>query len=526
MKKIIIIATLALVVGLTIGLLINSEPSTSDDKQLVEENTTWTCAMHPQIQMPEPGKCPICGMDLIPQGSSNSGNPNAVVFQEGQVLQNNIQVIEVGETSAQKTIRLDGKVKVNENIVTAQSAHFSGRIEKLNIQYEGQFVKQGQRIASIYSPELVKAQKELLEALKMKDGNSGLYKASRKKLASWKVSESQLNQLEQDGSITETLSIFAEHTGVVTQLNIELGNYIKKGQQLYEVASLKSVWIELDAYERDLEWLKLGQEVNLEIQSGKTDGYSGEISYIDPLLSPKTRTAKVRVKLENDGRLKPEMFAKGIIELGKMSEKVIAVPKSSVMWTGKRSIVYKEVEHNTFELQEVTLGKNLGEHYEILAGLDRGDRIVKTGTFVVDAAAQLQGKPSMMNKPKKAASAPKVQGANLIKLYKEATNALKSNHEKHVKMVIAKLLDSLPNIKEKHPHLLHKTGDDFKMAFSNFSLDFYKDQQSKNNIYLINCPMVADNQGGYWVDVEPIIDNPYFGGKMKTCGSVVKNVKQ
>jgi Cu(I)/Ag(I) efflux system membrane fusion protein len=529
-KKSYIIVAIALILGLILGYVVSSSQSSphehKEETGSIEKETIWTCSMHLQIKMKESGQCPICGMDLIPLTDGGGTNPNAISFNEGEVEQNNIQVIEVGESKAQKVIRLDGKVKVNENNSVVQSAHYSGRIEQLNVQYEGQFIKKGALIAKVYSPELIKAQKELLESLKRKSENPLLYNASKKKLESWKISKVQIEAIEKEGKTIDFLSIYAENSGVITQLNVELGNYIKKGQKLVQLANLSSLWVELEAYERDLAWLKINQEVDLEINTGKQTNYSGVISYIDPIINAKSRTAKIRIVLKNNGELKPEMFAVGTLEITNSSDNVTVIPKSSVLWTGKRSVYYKEIERHTYSMQEVVLGKDLGEYYQVIEGVDKGDRIVKTGTFVIDAAAQLQGKPSMMNKPKKLLISKKTNNSSdeIFKLYLEGTSALQQKHEKHVKMILGKIMDSIPSLKEKYPHILHYSGDELKQHFSDFSLDFKKDYNFNQEVYLVKCPMANSDKGGYWLSEDKSIDNPYFGGEMLTCGSVVNDV--
>lgn len=523
-QKTVISIAAALIIGLAAGYFLNS-----GNKQKVpsteKKPVIWTCSMHPQIKLPEPGQCPICAMDLIPQNEGGkSTNPNAVVFNEGEIQQNNIQVIEVGTSVASKSIRLDGKVKVNENNIIVQSSHYAGRIEELSIQYEGQLVTKGQLIAKIYSPDLIKAQTELIQAAKLQSSNPELFSAAKNKLATWKISEKQINQIIQSGKTIEKLPVYADHSGIITGLKIALGNYVKKGEALVHLTNLNSVWIELDAFERDLEWLKIGQSVSLKIQTATKSNYEGVINYIDPFLNAKTRTTKVRVELKNDGALKPEMFAVGEISVQNRTGDVISVPKSAVLWTGERSVTYKEIEHHTFTMQQIVLGKDIGEFYEVKSGLDKGDRIAKSGTFVIDAAAQLQGKPSMMNQPKEPIemddSSIKNGGA-VFSLYLEATKALQLNHQKHVKKILAQILDDIPDLKTKHPHLLKHEGAKFKQAFSDFSLSFKAVYENSEKIYLIKCPMANSDKGGYWLSGKPEIDNPYFGGEMLKCGSVI-----
>ena len=525
-KKIVPIA-IALIIGLSIGYLINNGENKGNHENVnIEEKTiTWTCAMHPQIQLSEPGKCPICAMDLIPQNKGEkSANPNAVVFNEGEIQQNNIQVIEVGTSSASKSLRLDGKVKVNENNIIVQSSHYTGRIEELNIKYEGQRVNKGELIAKIYSPDLIKAQTELIQAEKLKATEPQLFNAAQKKLATWRISEKQINQIIKSGKTIENIPIYADHSGIITGLKISQGNYVKKGQALVYLTNLNTIWIELNAFERDLEWLKLGQSVSLKIKTATKSNYKGFINYIDPFLNAKTRTAKVRVELKNDGALKPEMFAVGEILVQNRTGDVISVPKSALLWTGERSVIYKEIEHYTFIMQQVILGKDIGDFYEVKSGIDKGDRIAKSGTFMIDAAAQLQGKPSMMNQPKEVIKIDHSlikYDSSIFSLYLEARKALHLDNEKHMKKILGQILDSIPELKIKHPHILNHESNDFKQAFSDFSLSFKAAHKNSKKMYLMKCPMANSDKGGYWLSGKPEVNNPYFGGNMLKCGIII-----
>lgn len=194
------------------------------------------------------------------------------------------------------------------------------------------------------------------------------------------------------------------------------------------------------------------------------------------------------------------------------------------MWTGERSIVYTEVERHTFMMKEVQLGKDLGEHYEIKKGLDKGDRVVKTGTFVIDAAAQLQGKPSMMNRTSSDEShKASIVSNDVFESYLKATKALQANNEKEVKMELARVLDSIPSMKTKFPHLLHHSGDEFKESFSKFSLSLSK-ELDLSDVYLLKCPMANSDKGGYRLSDEPEENNPYFGGGMLKCGTIERKI--
>ena len=371
--------------------------------QHTDSNEMYTCAMHPQIRKNEPGDCPICGMELIPvKSETNQDNPAAIEMSPSAMKLAEIQTQVVSVTKPTKELRLNGKVQPDERYVFSQTSHIGGRIEKLLISYTGEFVRKGQVIAYVYSPELVTAQEELIEAHKIKSHQPELYEASRVKLKNWKLSDAQIDGILKSGKVTEEFPIHSDISGVVVLKRVNVGDHIMQGHSLYEVADLSQVWVMMDVYEKDLPWVKVGDQVHFTIQSLHGEKFKGKISFIDPVIHPKTRVARARIEVLNvDERLKPEMFVSGIIESKLHNEpEAIVVPKSAVMWTGKRSVVYvkmKNTERIQFVLRQVIVGPELGKGYVILSGLKSGEEIAVHGTFAIDAAAQLAGKPSMMS---------------------------------------------------------------------------------------------------------------------------------
>ena len=278
----------------------------------------------------------------------------------------------------------------------------SGRIEKLFVTFTGESVRRGQPIATIYSPELLNAQQELIEATKMKDLQPALLQAVREKLRLWKLTDEQIARIEQSGEVSPLINVTATTSGVVMAKKVNQGDYVNTGTVLFDVANLSQVWAIFDAYESDLPFLKVGDRLEYTLQSlpGKT--FTGRISFINPILDPATRTAKVRVETANPGmELKPEMYANALIDAPlKQYNNEVVIPKSAILWTGKRSIVYvkqPDTETPAFLLREIELGPSLGDAYVVLSGIHDGDEIVTNGTFTIDASAQLAGKRSMMN---------------------------------------------------------------------------------------------------------------------------------
>lgn len=398
---------LLIVLGIFLGWLIFHTPDSAKKHTATSvtetKKTIWTCAMHPQIRMDHPGKCPICGMDLIPLEQDNTPvDSTAIAMTEEAVKLAEVQTSIVSKQNPIKQIRLYGKIEADERLIQSQPAHVPGRIEKLLVNFIGQEVRKGQIIAQIYSPELITAQKELLEAVKMKDLQPQILEAAREKLRLWKLSEQQIEQIEKSETIKTIFEVNATVSGVVISKRVNVGDYVNVGSPLFEIADLNHVWAMFDAYESDLPWIKIGDKISFTLQSLPGKEFMGVITFIDPVINPQTRVARVRVELSNPNNLlKPEMFATGIVEArmpGAAGKLVI--PQSAVLWTGKRSIVYvkdPEKSEPTFHMREIVLGPSLGDSYIVESGLFEGEEIVTNGTFSVDAAAQLAGKPSMMN---------------------------------------------------------------------------------------------------------------------------------
>jgi Cu(I)/Ag(I) efflux system membrane fusion protein len=393
---------LVAIVGLFIGwLFFHSTGKVEEKKELITRDNpsaVWTCSMHPQIRMPAPGKCPICGMDLIPLIHSNvSVDPEAIQFTPEAAQLANVLTSVVTSQKPVKEVRLYGKVQADERLLQSQVAHIPGRIEQLMVNFTGETVKKGQTLAVIYSPELVTAQQELLEAAKTKDTQPGIYEAAREKLQLWKLTDSQISNIEGSGSVQTKFEIVSNTSGIVTARRVNNGDHV-----LYDIADLSSLWVMFDAYESDLPFLNVGDNLDFTVQAMPGKSYSGRIIFIDPVLDPVNRVSKVRVEISNpSGRLKPEMFATGIVQanLGDFRNKLV-IPRSAVLWTGKRSIVYVKqagTSEPIFKMREIELGPMLGSSYIVEDGLMEGEEIVTQGTFSVDAAAQLEGKPSMMN---------------------------------------------------------------------------------------------------------------------------------
>lgn len=404
-----IIASGILILGIVLGSVFSRGSSTAKEEEhdhVQDATKLWTCSMHPQIRSEKPGKCPICGMELIPLEDANESSEtiasNEIVMTPEAIQLANIQTTTVERSSATKEIRLLGKVKPDERRLYSQVSHIPGRIERLYVNFTGEKVTKGQRMVRLYSPDLISAQKELFEAIRSRDVYPQLYTASRNKLKLWKLSDAQIDAIEKSGKVNEEVDIYSDYSGYVMKRYVELGDHVMAGTNLFDIANLNTVWVMFEAYESDIPWIHVGDEVDFTIQAIPDKAFKGKITYVDPFVSPSTRVAKVRVEVNNASqKLLPEMYATGVIKAKLSNVKdALVVPKSAVLWTGKRAVVYVKVPHEktiSFVYREIVLGQDMGDFYIVNSGLKAGEVVATNGVFRIDASAQLLGQKSMMN---------------------------------------------------------------------------------------------------------------------------------
>jgi len=370
------------------------------------KETVYTCSMHPQIRTQDPtAKCPLCGMDLIPVASEDEGfaqDENSFTMSAAAVALSSVEILEAKKSEPQKMLRLYGSIQANELKKHSQTAHIGGRIEKLFVNFEGEQVKKGRILASIYSPELLVAQTEFLEAIKQK--HPVIAEAARERLRFLKITGEQISELERTGKANPYINVFADASGIVIAKKTERGEYVDAGAVLFDLADLSSVWAVFNAYESDLPYLKVGDLIGYTVNSLPGAVFTGRVEFISPVVDSMSRTAKVRMETANKNlKLKPGMLASALIHNAKISGESIILPKTAVLWTGERSVVYvaKKLENSAlnFSLKEVLLGVALGDSVVIVSGISEGESVVASGVFAVDASAQLAGKKSMMNLP-------------------------------------------------------------------------------------------------------------------------------
>lgn len=324
-----------LAAGITLGFYLGNgsapQESHSEAHPTAHEEAgpqVWTCSMHPQVQQPNPGQCPLCGMDLIPlEEDRGDGGPRTFKTSDAAKALMQIETSEVEHRFVAKKIRMVGKLDFDETRLGYITAWVPGRIDRLFVDYTGVEVQKGDHLVDLYSPELILAQAELRQAAKavadmrptspdvLKRTAETTLQATRDKLRRWGLTDRQINDAETKGVGSDHITIYAPMSGTVIDRVGQEGMYVDEGTRVYTIADLSTLWLQLDAYESDLTWLHYGQSLTFTTEAYPGETFEGKISFIDPVLNKDTRTVKVRVVVENkDKRLKPEMFVRAVVE--------------------------------------------------------------------------------------------------------------------------------------------------------------------------------------------------------------------
>jgi len=411
---------------------------------------SYTCPMHPKVHSDHPGRCPKCGMNLVPEKtpkkasrsqSSATGKGKILYWQapmdpteiydhpgkskmgmdllpvyENQVAKGNlikidptteqnmgVRTITVKRKKFTRTLRTVGIIEYDEQNIYVVSSKISGWVEQLRVNATGQPVRKGQTLLKIYSPDLVTTQQEFLLALQNKQNTDNsslpelrqsadaLLQASLKRLLYWDIPQSQIRQLKKSGKVQKLLSLESPVNGVIIHKNVVQGMFVKKGSNLYRIADLSRVWVQATVYDTEASWLRPGQPVKVQLSYDPQKEFKGKIAYIYPYLNEKTRSLKVRIVLSNPRKiLKPGMFAQVYLQ-GKNVPQAIVIPSEAVIRSGKRNVVFVDRGKGRFEPREVRLGEEDGNgNLRILGGLLAGERIVVSAQFMLDSESRLQ----------------------------------------------------------------------------------------------------------------------------------------
>ena len=375
------------------GVFSSSAIAADDEKEALY----WVAPMDPNYQRDKPGKSPM-GMDLIPVYADGSDDGGSSVTISPEVVQNlGVRTAKAERTRLWRGIDTVGYVDYDESRVSHIHLRTAGWIERLMVESEGERVKKGQLLFEVYSPELVNAQQEFVQAAKA--GNKSLLRASKDRLMALGVAKEQINQLQKNHRINQTVGFYAPQDGVVSTLPVREGMYVKPAMRIMSLGDLSSVWLLAEVFERQAAWVAVGQpaEVKLSYLPGKL--WEGKVEYIYPSLDPKTRALKVRLRFDNaDEALKPNMYANVKI-FGGPKDDTIVIPLEALIRTGRNQRVIVDLGAGRFEAREVVAGIESGDWVEILRGLEASEPVVVSGQFLIDSEASMRASLMRMSKP-------------------------------------------------------------------------------------------------------------------------------
>ncbi|MDQ7013050.1 MAG: efflux RND transporter periplasmic adaptor subunit [Planctomycetota bacterium] len=637
----VVLIGLALVMGYHLGqdspeasteIAANAHDDQTDDT--ASEPQMYTCSMHPSVRLPDPdAKCPICFMELIPVTADvGEDHDRRVTISKSAAALSRIETAQVGRFFPTASTRLYGKMTFDETAVARLTAYFPGRIERLFVNYLGVSVSKGDHMAEVYSPELLAAFEELRQSIAADQNTRGtseivrsttrdMLAAAREKLRLFGITPEQIAEIENGSFDSDLLTIFAPIGGVVTHLAVREGDYVQTGAAIATVADLSRLWLDMEAYESQLPLLRWGQPVTFTVESHPGETFEGQISFIEPMVDERTRTAAVRVAVDNaDRRLKPGMYVSAVVRtriadhgavvndelagrwVGPMHpselqdgpgackicgmdlvpteslgvvgdssevEMPLVIPRTAVLFTGTRSVVYVEVpdsEQPTYEGREVVLGPRADDFYVVREGLREGESVVVDGAFRIDSAMQIVAKPSMMTPAgggggnahaghtgmapgamptETSASVPEAFMAALKPVYAaylDAQESLAGDDVGGFVQAADDLQAALENVKEVglvgeprgewrraaaklRTETAVTTPEQARVLFERMSkgiiaLERAFGHSTDETWHVAYCPMAFDNAGAEWMQRGDKVNNPYFGSRMLRCGDI------
>ncbi|WP_455206136.1 efflux RND transporter periplasmic adaptor subunit [Kaarinaea lacus] len=350
-------------------------------------NPNYVCPMHPDVITNDPNAiCPICGMDLVPL---EAGGEAGVVKLTPTVINSlGVRTAKARRRTLYRRIDSVGYIDMDETRLRTVSLRTDGWVERLVVKTVGERVTKGQLLLELYSPKLVNAQEEFLQSLKHK--NELLISASKERLIALGISPEQIQTLEESGVVEDLVKVYAPQSGIVSELTVREGMYVKPSQNIFNLVDLSSVWLMVDVFERQADWVEIGQraEATLPFMPGKS--WEGQVEYIYPSLDASTRSLKVRLRFDNlNEELKPNMYADVAI-FAKPKRKVLAIPREALIRTGNEKRVIVALGEGKFIPMPVSVGMETDSNVEVLTGLAEGDEVVTSSQFLIDSESSLK----------------------------------------------------------------------------------------------------------------------------------------
>jgi membrane fusion protein, copper/silver efflux system len=595
---------------LSIGLLVSfvlSGCSKPAGKTAADADVDYyTCTMHPSVHSKDPGKCPICSMDLVPVmkkvsnetkakekpsgmtgNSSMSSMPMSSPNQEaGKSSEFTVPVErqqQIGVTYAtvtkrpiQLSIRSVGMLEADTSKMFDYVARVDGYVQELKVSSPGQDVSQGQPLITIYSPDLRSTEQELVNILNDRDhggtsrvSNDQMIEAAKRRLKLWNVSEQEIAELEKSRKPSDQLVLRSPFDGVVGEVMSRPGMNVKTGDKLVNVLDLSNLWVWAEFYENEIGLLKRGQQIDVSLPAFPNQTFQGQIAVINPTIDPAKRTARVRIDIPNPkAQLRPGMYAN--VEVKIDGGEGLTIPVQAALPTGERMLVFLDRGQGKLLPRYVQVGRSFttfdgqqeGSYYQVMSGLQEGDRIVASANFLIDAESQVQGAlkdwereepagtPAMTDKPPNQSSSSSFNAVikPLLDSYERLHELLADNKFARVpaeavaiRSQVRALLDfDLPSKRDRYKDLVNKlhvsagrfTPNDIDRArieFGQFSADliaFLREfmPQLDDPLYTIKCPM-WNKSPAMWLQDSTVVKNPFLGPDMPTCGTVQETLR-
>jgi membrane fusion protein, copper/silver efflux system len=522
----------------------------------------YRCPMHPYITSDHPGKCTVCGMELVLAQNGDTAAPDGLVsLTPSSITAIGIETSVVSRQALMRTVRVNGAIDDDDTRHRLLTAWAEGRVEKLYVNLVGAPVKAGEPLYDLYSPDLQTAQREFVQLARAGDLAASALPAARARLEKFGLTAGQLDELVKNGEPKLVTTILAPDSGTVVEKDVYEGQWLKTGDKLFAIADFSKMWFLFDAYEQDIPWLHVGQKVEVTTRAVPGEVIEAPIEFIDPNFNETTHTTKVRAILPNphfnSAGAGHTLFHRVVAEARVLVESpaVLTAPRSAVLDAGGGPVAYVDIGNSSYERRPLRLGRRGDSLVEVLDGLSEGEHVVTTGALLIDAQAQLahEAMGAMGARPPSAASdigragTPFPAGtrtvagvadpgpasarpattdplATLANAAIDAADALASDDYVRYQ----KLFPTVTDAAKAYPQLpALELGDSLKLARRSFEpwstavADLVRPHRSELGLKIFQCPMAPVAGKGRWLQRNQPLKNPFFGSAMPDCGTEV-----
>jgi membrane fusion protein, copper/silver efflux system len=505
------------------------------------ENRLYRCPMHPAVTSNQPGKCTICGMALVAATATDaSAATGMIALSPSAITTVGVETATAVTQPLTRTLHVTGRIDDDDTRHRILSARVPGRVEKLHLNFVGAPVEAGAPLATIYSPEILTAQRIYLERLKAGEDAfpAAERSAARERLFELGLTDNDLASLEKTREASATVVIRAPGAGTVVSKSVYEGQYVQAADRMFEIADFSRMWFVFDVYEQDLAWIRIGQAVEITTRAVPGEIITAAVEFIDPNFDETTRATKARAILPNPHyniggqphSLPHRVLAEGRVQLD--APPVLTVPRSAVLDSGKGPVAYVDAGDRHFAQRKLKLGRRGDDFVEVLEGIAEGEKVVTRGALLIDAQAQLM---SESNQP---VSTPSAKMPSSQATPASAESALPQLANAAIAAAAALAADDYPAYQKSFPTLAAaarnfpalpkiEVGTDLKTARRSFEpwstavADFLKPHREHLGLKVFQCPMSPVLGKGRWVQRGEPLRNPFFGATMLECGEEI-----